>query len=154
MYQVRGQFHVSLDDKGRLALPARLREALNQHSDESLVLTYFDNSIHGYTLATWRRIEERVAGIAPFERRNRAFIHSFVAGASEVAVDKLGRMLLPQYLRQKAGLGKEIVVLSYLGQIEVWDLARWEARLEQADEVVGETGGPDEFLVGLEEPAS
>lgn len=153
MYQVRGQFHVTMDDKGRLALPARLKDALQKHGDESLVLTYFGGGIHGYTQATWRRLEERFADISPFDRRNRAFLHGFMANGTEVPVDRLGRTLLPQYLRQKAGLSKELVVISYLGWIEVWDRARWEARLEEATREMDETGGPQEFLVGLEETA-
>ncbi len=94
MFQVRGQFDVKMDAKGRVGLPARLRERIVA-ADEGLVLTHYDGCIQGYTASRWRKMERRFLGVSPFDRRSRAFLLAFVAGAAEVAPDASGRVLVP-----------------------------------------------------------
>ncbi len=151
MFGVRGQFEVSMDDKGRMPLPARLREALARKKVEALVLTLFDGGVQGYTLSQWKKLEVSMSRLAPLDPKNRAFLVGFMANANETPVDKLGRILVPPPLRRRAGLSKDLVVISYLGWIEVWDLQRWEERLDRAAQEMDRAGGPGEFLVGLDD---
>lgn len=145
MFQVRGQFDVKMDAKGRLALPARLRERLTA-ADEGLVLTHYDGCIQGYTATRWRKMERRFLGVSPFDRRSRAFLLAFVAGAAEVTPDAAGRINVPPALRRLAGLEKQCVLLSYLGTLEIWNPERLIAAQSAAADTVHETGGLEGFL--------
>jgi len=145
MFQVRGQFDVKMDAKGRLALPARLRERLGT-ADEGLVLTHFDGCIQGYTATRWRKMEKRFLGVSPFDRRSRAFLLAFVAGAAEVSPDAAGRINIPAALRRQAGLEKQCQLLSYLGTLEIWNPDRLIAAQTAAQSTLDETGGLEGFL--------
>ncbi len=147
MFEIRGQFEVTLDGKGRLPLPSRLREPLGE--DGRLVITFWDNALHGFTLARWRSMEARFAGVSPFDHRNRDFLLAFVAGAAEVQPDGQGRILVPPLLRRRAKLGGACVVLSYLGVIEIWNPELWLDRQERALVRIEAGGGPaDQLLWG------
>ncbi len=146
MFQIRGQFDVKMDVKGRIALPVRLRDRLVNHDAGALVLTHYDGCIQGYTAARWRKMERRFLGVSPFERRNRAFLLAFVAGAAEVVPDAAGRINVPPGLRRQAGLEKHCVLLSYMGAIEIWDPARLQVKQAQAHDILDETGGLEGFM--------
>ena len=146
MFQVRGQFDVKMDAKGRIALPVRLREKLLATGDGALVLTHYDGCIQGFTAARWRKMERRFLGVSPFDRRSRAFLLVFVAGAAEVTPDSAGRINVPPALRRQAGLDKRCVVLSYLGTLEIWDPDRLIAEQAQAHQTLDETGGLEGFM--------
>ncbi len=152
MFQVRGQFEVKMDAKGRLPLPARLRDPLAVEDQGSLVLTAYEGGLHGYTVDRWRRIERRMASRSVFDRRTRAFLHSFVATATEVRIDGQGRINIPPPLRRKAGLSGACVVLSYLWMIEIWDVDRWAAQEVEAAKIVAESGGLEDFAPFADEP--
>jgi MraZ protein len=146
LFQVRGRFEVTMDAKGRLPLPVRLREPLIRADQSSLVLTAYEGGLHAYTVDRWRRIERRMASRSVFDRRTRAFLHSFVATATEVRIDAQGRMNIPPPLRRKAGLSGSCVVLSYLWMIEIWDVDRWAAQETAAAKIVAESGGLEDFV--------
>lgn len=146
MFQVRGQFDCKMDAKGRIALPARLREKLLAHSDGSLVLTHYDGCIQGYTAARWRKMERRFLGVSPFDRKSRAFLLAFVAGAAEVLPDGAGRINVPAGLRRQAGLSKQCVLMSYLGTLEIWDPDRLAAKQAEAAQTLEDSGGLGNFL--------
>ena len=147
MFQIRGQFDVRMDAKGRLPLPARLREKLGEQEDPRLVLTAWDGGLQGFTIERWRRMERRFAGVSLFDRATRAFLLAYVAGAAEVETDGHGRILVPAPLRRRAGLSGDCIVSSYLGLLEIWDAARWERRLEQAQGDVEAGGGVPDLLL-------
>lgn len=133
MLAVRGQFDVTLDGRGRLPLPARLRERLVAEGGETnLVLTQWDGGLLGFRFDAWRRIEEALSQISPFDRAGRDFLIAVVAGAAEVELDAQGRMLVPAALRRRAALESSCVVLSYLDRLEIWSADRWTARQEAA----------------------
>ncbi len=145
MYQVRGQFDVKLDAKGRLPLPVRLREKLKEHGDTSLVLAAWDGGLQGFTVARWTRMEQRFSGVSLFDRRSRDFLLAYVASASEVELDAQGRIRVPPALRRRSGLEREAVVVSYLGLLEIWAEDRWASRHAEAVREV-ELHGPPEGL--------
>ena len=146
MFQVRGQFDVRMDAKGRVPLPAPLREALLASSDSSLVFACYDGGLLGFTASRWRKMERRFAGVSIFDRNKRNFLMAFVAGAAEIEPDGQGRLLVPRSLRGRAGLDKACVVVSYLGLIEVWDAHRWAARQAIAVAAVEADGGLADLL--------
>jgi MraZ protein len=128
---VQGQNRGKFDDRGRMPLGSKLKEQLLAAGQHSIVLTYYDGSLQGFTLAQWRRLEHKVARQPRFSKAARSFQLVFMGIANEVPLDKQGRVLIPQHLRKRAGLGKEAVVLSYMDTLEIWDPDRLEQRREE-----------------------
>ncbi len=146
MFQVRGQFDVRMDAKGRVALPTRLREALDASSDSSLVFACYDGALLGFTASRWRKMERKFAGVSIFDRDRRNFLIAFVAGAAELEPDGQGRLLVPRGLRGRAGLSGDCVFVSYLGLVELWDASRWADRQAAAVAAVEQSGGLPDLL--------
>ena len=84
MFQVRGQFEVRMDAKGRLPLPVRLRERMLESGESGLVLAYWDGGLQGFTQSRWSKMERRFAGVSLFDRRSREFLLYFVSLASYI----------------------------------------------------------------------
>ena len=144
MLRVRCQARASLDAKGRLALPAVLRRAFGEHGVESIVLTFHKGAIWGWTTADFESsVEAPLAAADPFNEEVMDFVHSILAPAQDVEVDRQGRVRVPQLLRDLAGLDKEVVVSSVLNRIEIWDRETWESRFRQSlDRSSGRSGMP------------
>lgn len=137
MLAVRGQFDVTLDGKGRLALPARLRERLPaQENARIVVVTYWAGALLGFGLPAWQQLELQLERISPFDLSMRDFLLAVVAGACEVELDAQGRVLVPANLRRRAALDGPCTVLSYLDRFEIWSTDRWEARHDAAIQAI------------------
>ncbi|MFK7927175.1 MAG: division/cell wall cluster transcriptional repressor MraZ [Myxococcota bacterium] len=131
MLRVRCQATATLDDKGRLALPAVLRRAFVKHDVDSLVLTYFGGALWGWTPEVFERnIEGPIAAQDPFDQAVVQFSHAILAPAQDLDLDRQGRIRVPQLLRDLASLNKEVVVNSLADRLEIWDKATWDARFE------------------------
>jgi len=126
----RGQYEHSIDEKGRLSIPAKFREILNK--ERTLVLTSFDAYITAFPMKTWRVVEERIRSNPTFKRDMRDFLRLVYSSAEDAVIDPQGRILIPQALRQRAGITREVVILGVMDQIEIWDKARWEAKVMSA----------------------
>lgn len=125
-----GTFEHSLDDKGRVVLPATFRTQL---ADKGF-LSQFDACLGLWTEAGFAEVAQRLTdkireGAAPQDARR-----AFAANAHEVRPDGQGRITIPQRLRDFAGLDREVVVIGAIDRIEIWDLARWQATSGQADQ--------------------
>lgn len=141
MLGVRGQFHLSIDEKGRLSLPAKLRDTLKTKEIDKLILTNFKGGLWGYSEPDWERYEQALMDQSPFEQESLVFTRAFIAGASECEVDKQGRILVPPYLRKYAGLEKDVVVISVVDRVEIWNQERWEAAYSTALQDIDVSGG-------------
>lgn len=137
------QVDATLDGKGRLVLPARLRKKLEAANLQTIVLMYMPGmSIFGFTEDEWeRQVVSRLANADPFNPKVLTFTHGMIAGASRVDVDSQGRVLVPPKLREKAGLTRDIVMQGLMNRIEVWDAARWAAREAEAESEAPRLGG-------------
>ncbi|GEM_PF-994839 len=127
----RCQVTTTVDDKGRIALPARLRHKLRDAGINGLVLATFDGSLKLYPPGYFReRVEAPIAGMDPFDPQVQILHHAILAGASDCAVDKQGRLRIPVELRDEAGfgVGSEVVLISMLDWIEVFDKKAWIER--------------------------
>lgn len=119
-----------MDDKGRVAIPARFRSELG----ERMVVTRgLDKCLWVYPWETWRVISGRFTQLPITRARNRNFQRYFFAGAVECAPDAQGRILITPALRGYAGLAREVVVAGVSDHVEVWDRAGWEALEEQVN---------------------
>jgi MraZ protein len=117
-----GEYSHNLDDKNRLAVPKKFRSDL---SKGAVVTRGLDNCLFLYTKKEWEKLAEKLAAL-PFAQANtRAFARLMLAGAMDVDIDKQGRVMLPEYLRQYAGSGNSIVVAGLYNRLELWDETKW-----------------------------
>jgi len=128
-----GEYQHSIDNKGRLFIPARFREELG----EKFVLTKgLDGCLFAYPPQEWSGLENKMRTL-PFTKSDvRAFVRFFFAGACECEVDKQGRVLIAANLRKHAGLDKEAVIIGVSGRVEIWARERWEKYSSEAAESV------------------
>lgn len=126
----KGEYQHSLDDKGRVIIPARLRNGLG---DRFMVTRGLDQCLFIYPLSEWTRIEQKVKEL-PFTRSDaRAFTRLFFSGAAEVEADKQGRVLIPQNLREYAGIDREVMIIGVSSRVEVWSEQAWKKYSSEAN---------------------
>lgn len=127
-----GSFARSLDEKLRLAIPKRLREAMKQPDGGALYLAPgTDESLFLYTEEAFGRLASRLEQVSPTRQDVRAFSRLFYAQAQAVEIDPQGRVRIPPELAQLAKLGKEVVLLGVQDHLEVWAAERWQAYLSE-----------------------
>jgi MraZ protein len=134
MLRERCQVTTSFDDKGRVGLPAKLRHKLVAEGIGELVATCFDvGSIRLYDEAHFRdHVEGRIAGQDPDDPVVEDYIHAVLAGAESCTLDKQGRVRIPQRLREEASIDRELVLISVMDRIELWDPEAWAKRVAEA----------------------
>lgn len=116
-----GQYSHSLDVKGRVNFPARLREELGERF---IITRGLDNCLFVYSLDEWKLLADKMDEL-PISKSS-VLKRFFFAGAAEVEPDKQGRVLLPTHLRTYAGLERDVTVAGVSNRAEIWDTARWE----------------------------
>lgn len=119
-----GEFHHTLDEKGRMSVPIKFRAAL---AEGAVVTRGLDHSLFLYRKAEWEKLAEKLGAVPLGQSDTRAFARLMLAGAMEVEVDKSGRVLIPEYLRVYAGLRKNTVVAGLFNRMEIWDEETWSA---------------------------
>ena len=126
-----GAYDHTLDDKNRLTLPAKYREAFK---DGVVVTRGLDGCLFAYRRPDWDRlVESRLAPLDPLSPETRRLQRFFYAGASESELDKQGRMMIPAQLIEHAKLGKEVVVAGVNDRLEIWDRAAWRKELAEVE---------------------
>lgn len=131
----RCQVTIKLDDKGRIALPARLRRKLKEAGKNELVLTYFGEGIRGYLPEYFsEHIEGQFQSRDPFAAETLDLQVVFLGGTEDCSIDGQGRVRIPAPLREEAGLDGDCVLISALDWIDIWPLERWRERRRLAIE--------------------
>jgi MraZ protein len=119
-----GETAINLDAKGRLAIPTRYREPIQDKSGGRMVLTYsaFDSgALYLYPEQEWERVRDEVTGLSTFNPGHRSLQRKLVGSASAIEPDGSGRIQLPQTLRQVTGLEKRVVLLGMGDRFEIWN---------------------------------
>jgi MraZ protein len=133
----RGRSKHTLDNKGRLAIPARFKEILDQKGDDCLVVTNHDTGrdtcLCAYAREDWKIIEEKAANLPQFNAAANTYLRYFISGAVECQI-KQGRITIPIDLREIAGLAKDIVLVGELKKFEIWDKEKWEEEFQRSKE--------------------
>jgi len=148
----RGFSILSVDSKGRLAVPSRYRQRLISLSEGNLVLTLnpLDRSLWLYPLSEWELIESKLAGLSDFDKQGRRAKQMMRGYATDCQLDGQGRILIPQELRAHAGLGRQAVILGQGNKFEIWDEQAWsKLRDEWLYEVGKDSGEPSDALKSL-----
>jgi MraZ protein len=139
-----GEYKHTLDPKKRLSIPSKWRRDLGQ----TLIVTRgLDNCLFVYPQAEWKQITEKIGQLPLGQADTRSFNRFFLSGAVEIEVDSVGRILVPDFLKEFAGLDTKVVLAGIYNRVEIWGENKWEEykrKIEnQADalaEKLGEIG--------------
>lgn len=128
-----GEYEHSIDTKGRIIVPAKYREDLGEEFTVTLGL---DGCLFVYPKTEWEGFVEKLKNL-PGSKEGRQLQRYFLAGAAACEMDKQGRILIPQKLRDAAGLTRDIVFVGVISKLEIWSKERWEANniYENMDEI-------------------
>ena len=126
---MKGEYKHSIDAKGRLAMPAKLRDALGERFT---VTKGLDGCLAVYPEEEWARLEDRIRGLGNGEKARRVKRYYF-ANAFDAQLDAQGRVLIPANLREFAGLEKDVTVIGQLDHAEIWNSDKWRAYNEEID---------------------
>jgi MraZ protein len=132
MTMFRGIHQVSVDAKGRMSLPARLRDDLAQYDDNGVVVTIdpVSRCLLLYPLSEWELIQQKLDKLPTFQPQARRLQRLLVGHATDLEVDNAGRILLPAPLREFARLDKKLTILGQGKKLEIWSQEEWEAQRE------------------------
>jgi len=125
-----GEYNHNLDDKGRLAIPAKFRTILKKGA---VVTKGLDNCLFLYTKEQFEKIAQKFAALPISQARARAFSRHMLAGAMDVDFDNQGRITLPEYLRQFSSLKKSVIIAGLYNHLEIWDEDSWSKYKTQAE---------------------
>lgn len=141
----RGVSHITMDAKGRLAFPARVREKLHESCQGQIVATIDTQSrcLLIYPMPAWEAIERQIQELPSMNQAVRRFQRLVIGYATDLEFDSAGRVLLPPSLREYAGLEKKLVLAGQGKKLELWDEAGWLAEIDQSKE---DTSVPEELM--------
>ena len=117
-----GEYNHNLDNKGRLAIPAKFRSLLK---GGAVVTRGIDNCLFLYSKKEWNVMAEKLSKLPISQSKARAFSRLMLAGAMDVDFDNQGRITLPEYLRKFSGLNKKIIIAGLFNRLEIWDETKW-----------------------------
>jgi len=132
-----GEYHHTIDEKGRVQIPVKWRSRL---AEGAVVTKGFDGSLKCYPLAEWQEIAAKLAELPQSQPNVSAYVRQTLAGAVDVELDKLGRIVLPGLLRQFASLKKQVVLAGLNNHLELWDSTTWEQYVNAIDQTTPEFG--------------
>jgi MraZ protein len=128
----RGRYEHTIDAKGRISIPSKFREILGKKYDDRLVITNFDHCLVAFPYEEWSLLEQKVGTFSLMKKETSAFFRFFYSSAMDCDIDKQGRLLIPQTLRDYAGLQKDVVLVGEGKRIEIFAKERW---LEEARKI-------------------
>ena len=129
-----GEYEHSLDAKGRLIMPSKLREDIGE---KFIITKGLDGCLFAFSIEEWKNFEQKLRSLPISNKDARAFSRFFFAGAMDCEIDKQGRFLISSNLREFAGLTKEVVIVGMDSRIEIWSKDKWQKCDEDisADEI-------------------
>ncbi len=118
-----GEYSHSLDTKGRLIMPAKLRQDIG---DKFILTKGLDGCLFAFSQTEWNNFEEKLKSLPLSDKNARNFVRFFLSGATECEIDKQGRFLIPNNLRTAANLEKDAIIIGVGTRIEIWNKETWE----------------------------
>lgn len=139
-----GEYKHTIDVKGRVAVPAKFRAKLTAGA---IITRGLDRCLFIFEAKEWAKLAEKLITLPIAQATSRAFTRLMLSGAADVDIDAQGRILIPDYLREYAGISKQLVITGLYNRIEVWDAESWmqyksktEAESDEIAEKLGELG--------------
>lgn len=129
-----GEYAYLIDEKKRLAIPAKFRKGLGK---KAVITRGIDNCLVIYPLSEWRQLAEKLQRLPSSRADSRGFVRLMLAGAIDTELDKLGRILIPDYLKEYATLKKNVSILGLSNRIEVWDEEKWKGYKNKTEQEAG-----------------
>lgn len=136
-----GEFQHTLDSKKRVALPAKFRKEIGK---KAVITRGLDKCLFLYPIDEWAKVAENLSQLPTGQASTRSFVRLFLAGARDVEIDSLGRILIPDYLKDYASLGQNVVIIGVHKRLEIWNQDNWEEykkKIEGESEVLAEKLG-------------
>lgn len=133
-----GEYIYSIDEKRRLAIPSRFRKDLGK---KAVITRGLDDCLVLYPIQEWEKLAKKLQELPAARGQARSFVRILLSGAIDVDFDKLGRILIPEYLKKYAALGKNTAIIGLGNRIEIWDEKKWQdykARTETKVEDIAE----------------
>jgi MraZ protein len=133
-----GEYTHNLDTKGRMAIPAKFRQKL---TGGAIITRGLDHCLFIFSSQEWEILAQKLIALPLAQANSRAFVRLMLAGATDVELDKQGRILIPDYLREYAGLKKQAIVAGLYNRIEIWDSEAWKqykTKTESASDEIAE----------------
>ncbi len=139
-----GEYSHTIDAKKRLAIPSRLRKELGERT---ILTRGLDNCLFLYPEREWHKLTEKLGQLPVGQANTRSFLRLMLAGAVEAEMDQLGRILIPDYLKEYAALKQKVVITGVYNRLEIWDEEKWnqykgevEKNTDMIAEKLGELG--------------
>lgn len=136
-----GEYQHTIDEKGRMAVPVKFRHDV---AGGAVVTRGIDKCLFLLPKAEWEKLASKIASLPLAQANSRAFSRLMLAGAMDVELDAQGRVILPDYLREYAGVKKNVVVAGLYNRIEIWDALSWgkyKAMTEKGSDKIAEQLG-------------
>lgn len=130
-----GEYTYSIDQKKRLAIPSKFRREIGKRA---VVTKGIDKCLVVYPLKEWAKLAKKLESLPSFQTDAREFVRLMLSGAVDVGLDKLGRILIPDYLKEYASLKKNVAILGLSNKIEIWDEQGWQNFKKKTETAVGD----------------
>lgn len=130
-----GEYSHVIDNKGRLAVPAKFRNVLMVGA---VVTRGLDKCLFLYSKGEWQKLAIKLSKLPISQSNTRAFVRLMLAGAMSCELDKQGRIVIPDYLRKYAGLVKKVIIVGLFNRLEIWNAEEWKRYTEEAEKSSGD----------------
>jgi len=130
-----GEYTYSIDEKKRLAIPPKFRKILDK---KAVITRGLDQCLFLYPLKEWQAVAEKLSRLPLSQADARGFARIMLAGAMDVNLDNLGRILIPDYLKEYAALKKKVVIAGLYNRIEIWDERKWKEYKRKMEAGIGD----------------
>ncbi len=136
-----GEYKHGLDPKKRVSIPAKFRKEIGK---KAVITRGLDQCLFVYPMSEWEKVAEKLSSLPTGQSDTRNFVRMMLAGAVDVDIDSLGRVLIPDYLKNYAGLKDKVVIAGVYKRLEIWNEENWEnykQRIEKQTDVLAEKLG-------------
>lgn len=130
-----GEYQYLIDEKKRVSIPPKFRKEIGK---KAVITRGLDGCLFLYSLSEWKKLAEKLGKLPLGQADARGFQRIMLSGAMEVSIDNLGRILIPDYLKDYARLKKKVVVVGLYNHIELWDETRWKQYQAKSEKEVGD----------------
>ena len=134
MPSFKGTYEHSVDQKGRLSIPTRIRDTLNKdYGGGELFLTISEECIEVYPLQEWDKKEEKLRTLPSFDKEVLMFLRVQYSNAFDCSMDRSGRILIPPYMREKCGINCKVAIVGVMDHFEIWPLEKWTRKIREIE---------------------